>query len=199
MAVALFVDENITHQPTKLMSSSEKRKLDYDQSRTTLEKPASDARDIKTQKRRRQQNINPASYIRTHSSSPKAEHPPSPTKVGTLLASCHICRRRPMTKTDLTGYAGCDSCNKRTCYICMRECEEADCKLSSYTSQDDESPIGTVLKEQASEGCRRRQRLCRDCTVECVYEDGTDISRCLHCAQVELWHSPLSIGKLQPP
>jgi hypothetical protein len=39
------------------------------------------------------------------------------------LSPCHICHQKPKVKTDLDSYADCDGCGRRTCYICMRECE----------------------------------------------------------------------------
>jgi hypothetical protein len=44
------------------------------------------------------------------------------------LAPCHICWRAPRLKKDLDGYTDCRRCRKRTCYICMRQCEVIDCR-----------------------------------------------------------------------
>ncbi len=189
------------------MSNSKKRKFDHNQPETLLEKPASEARDTKgliqrtsIAKRRRQHKRSPAPYGKEHSTSPKTQHPPSPTKLCTLLASCHICHRRPMIKTDLTGYADCDCCSKRTCYICMRECEELECKMAAYTLQYDQPITDPQPRKQASEGRGKMPRLCRDCTVESIYADGTDMTICLHCAEGQsMWDSPRSTGEFEPP
>ncbi|PGH08040.1 hypothetical protein GX51_01481 [Blastomyces parvus] len=43
------------------------------------------------------------------------------------LSPCHICHRRPTTRSTLDAYADCDLCAERTCYICLRECMAVDC------------------------------------------------------------------------
>ncbi|KLJ12072.1 hypothetical protein EMPG_12798 [Blastomyces silverae] len=43
------------------------------------------------------------------------------------LFPCHICHRRPTTRSTLDAYADCDLCAERTCYICLRECMAVDC------------------------------------------------------------------------
>jgi hypothetical protein len=58
-----------------------------------------------------------------HTSPPKLDfsiHKPNPTKVD--LSACHICRRKPTLKKELEDYLDCESCAKRTCAICVREC-----------------------------------------------------------------------------
>jgi hypothetical protein len=44
------------------------------------------------------------------------------------LAPCHICWRGPRLKKDLDSYTDCRRCKKRTCYICIRQCEVIDCR-----------------------------------------------------------------------
>ena len=206
MPVPTFVAETaLLFSPSKALSTRKKRKFGDGQPTTINSSPVPDGKDPKASmrrspKRRRQQRTSPASYGKAQSTSPNTQHPPSPTKVGTLLSSCHICHRRPKTKPDLPGYADCDNCSRRTCYICMRECEETNCKLAAYTCQADQPTTDAEPRKQVSEAKGRRQRLCRDCTVESVYEDGTDMIRCLHCAEGEtMWNSTRSSGELQPP
>lgn len=38
------------------------------------------------------------------------------------LSPCHICFRKPTEKKQLDGFADCQGCGGRMCYICMREC-----------------------------------------------------------------------------
>ncbi|MCJ1347983.1 hypothetical protein MMC31_006213 [Peltigera leucophlebia] len=49
------------------------------------------------------------------------------------LAPCHICHRRPTAHADLPGYSSCESCERRTCYICMRVCEGESCRSGTST------------------------------------------------------------------
>ena len=49
------------------------------------------------------------------------------------LAPCHICHRRPTAHKDLRGYSSCESCEQRTCYICLRVCEGESCRSSTST------------------------------------------------------------------
>lgn len=49
------------------------------------------------------------------------------------LAPCHICHRRPTAHGDLPGYSSCESCERRTCYICMRVCEGESCRSTTST------------------------------------------------------------------
>jgi hypothetical protein len=44
-----------------------------------------------------------------------------------LLTPCHICHKAPRLKKDLEAYADCRTCEERTCYICIRQCEVANC------------------------------------------------------------------------
>jgi hypothetical protein len=39
------------------------------------------------------------------------------------LCACHICRRKPTLRSELDTFADCEGCGRRTCYICIRECE----------------------------------------------------------------------------
>ncbi|RDA94400.1 hypothetical protein CP533_2266 [Ophiocordyceps camponoti-saundersi (nom. inval.)] len=39
-----------------------------------------------------------------------------------LLLPCHVCHRRPTKKSDLDSFAKCQGCQRRTCFVCIREC-----------------------------------------------------------------------------
>lgn len=39
------------------------------------------------------------------------------------LSPCHICHRKPTEKKHLNDFAYCEGCGKRTCFICIRQCE----------------------------------------------------------------------------
>ncbi|RCI15275.1 hypothetical protein L249_6907 [Ophiocordyceps polyrhachis-furcata BCC 54312] len=39
-----------------------------------------------------------------------------------LLMPCHVCHRRPTKKSDLDSFAKCQGCQRRTCFVCIREC-----------------------------------------------------------------------------
>lgn len=39
------------------------------------------------------------------------------------LSPCHICHRKPSERKELDGYAHCEGCGRRTCYVCIRQCE----------------------------------------------------------------------------
>ena len=206
MLVPLFVEENARrYLSSKTMASSKKRKSDHEQAAATLEEPALGGRDIlslvqRNQKRPRRQRTSPTSPSKIHITSPKTQPPLPLTNAGDLLRPCHICYRRPMTKTDLTCYADCDNCSKRSCYICMRECEEADCKLATHNNEEEWFRTDTESTKQASEKGRRKPRLCRHCTVESILADGTDMTRCWHCAEGQSsWDLPRDTSELDTP
>jgi hypothetical protein len=90
--------------------------------------------------------------------------------------ACHICLRRPFTLQDLPAYGDCESCSKRTCFVCMRTCEGPRCQ-SSLQNQ-----IGLgFTTEYVSAGKRVCSRCCIEVgsegTVWCTtcYEDDTEI------------------------
>ncbi|PGG97047.1 hypothetical protein AJ79_09361 [Helicocarpus griseus UAMH5409] len=105
------------------------------------------------------------------------------------LSPCHICHRRPTTRSILDAYADCDLCAERTCYICLRECMSADCEStrSHATSEtgcgrDDGSggkSSGPGDGEEDSE--RTGRKVCSWCAVEGVVEGGGEVVRCLAC------------------
>lgn len=39
-----------------------------------------------------------------------------------LMNRCHVCSRKPTKKSELDGFADCQGCGQRTCYVCIREC-----------------------------------------------------------------------------
>ncbi|MCJ1315429.1 hypothetical protein MMC15_000748 [Xylographa vitiligo] len=45
------------------------------------------------------------------------------------LHACHMCNRGPKVLQDLPGFADCESCQQRTCYVCMRICDGPRCQL----------------------------------------------------------------------
>ncbi|EPE31525.1 hypothetical protein GLAREA_12281 [Glarea lozoyensis ATCC 20868] len=49
------------------------------------------------------------------------------------LSPCHICRRKPTSKHELDGFADCEGCGERTCYVCIRECLGSG---SAFTDED---------------------------------------------------------------
>lgn len=46
-----------------------------------------------------------------------------PAPRAAVLSPCHICRRKPTRKSDLDSYADCLGCGRRTCFVCIRECQ----------------------------------------------------------------------------
>jgi hypothetical protein len=97
-----------------------------------------------------------------------------------LLRPCHVCWRRPTTWAVLDAYADCEACGGRSCYICLRECEDDNCKFATVDIRDESA--GPDLERYA--GKVRRRRLCSLCTVEDIGADGVDMIRCLDCADV---------------
>ncbi|KAL2124665.1 hypothetical protein VTJ04DRAFT_1030 [Mycothermus thermophilus] len=56
----------------------------------------------------------------TSTQAPSASAPSSSSS--SLMARCHVCSRKPRTKSDLDSFADCQGCGQRTCYVCIREC-----------------------------------------------------------------------------
>lgn len=48
------------------------------------------------------------------------------------IQACHICSRRPSTVQDLPAYNDCETCNKRTCFVCTRTCEGPHCQSTEH-------------------------------------------------------------------
>ena len=61
-----------------------------------------------------------------HQHHPVTPHPlscsPATSQSKNDLSPCHICHRKPQRKSDLDAYKNCEGCGRRTCYICIREC-----------------------------------------------------------------------------
>jgi hypothetical protein len=141
-------------------------------------------------KRRRQNKFSPRSSPHRSSTAPPqlqtADLPPpgpqrrisspaiSPKTVPIsllMLKACHICHRKPFTRTHLDGYTNCDLCVERTCYICVRECGSSKCS-------------GRV-NEQLGDGTQGSggRKVCSRCAIESGV-DG-EIVRCKECWENE--------------
>ena len=91
------------------------------------------------------------------------------------LDACHMCHRRPKTLQDLPGFADCESCQQRTCYVCMRTCDSPRCQLLNPPRL----PLtpSTIMGAEGRHVCRR---CCLEIGVEgrvwCLvcYEDDAD-------------------------
>ncbi len=59
--------------------------------------------------------------VRSPASTPRPAPPPM-TVSQYKRNHCHVCGRRPMVLADLDGYADCQGCGSRTCYVCIRQC-----------------------------------------------------------------------------
>ncbi|KAL1960701.1 hypothetical protein VTO42DRAFT_6531 [Malbranchea cinnamomea] len=118
----------------------------------------------------------------------------SPSKSATGLSPCHICHRRPTTRSVLDAYADCSLCGRRTCYICLRECLGPHCRkffeapsaprthssASTSTGADD-----TITEKQAldTDIHVEGRKICSSCAVEGFTEYGEDIVWCLDCVE----------------
>ncbi|KAL4887905.1 hypothetical protein BDV59DRAFT_196905 [Aspergillus ambiguus] len=110
------------------------------------------------------------------------------------LRPCHICHRRPTTREVLDAYADCDLCGERSCYICLRQCDDLDCvgsinpivEMTLSTDQPD-APQGSM----DDDGARQRRKICSCCAVEGMTEEGIEIVRCLDCMRnhVSTWQN----------
>ena len=40
-----------------------------------------------------------------------------------VLTPCHVCHKAPRVKKELDAYEDCWRCRKRSCFICMRQCQ----------------------------------------------------------------------------
>lgn len=99
------------------------------------------------------------------------------------LSPCHICRRKPTELSQLDGYANCQSCGGRMCYVCMRQClggtqgPEGDYNLlASFEGGDERCGrySGALEKSQQT----HKTFICSRCCVE-EGEDGA--VSCLGC------------------
>ncbi|KAK2806987.1 hypothetical protein FQN51_005790 [Onygenales sp. PD_10] len=155
--------------------------------------------------------LSPKSKFNTHINHPtpppsQSDHQPHNNKQSTssrpALSPCHICHRRPTTRSILDAYADCNLCGERTCYICLRECMAADCE-GPRSPSDPDSRHGRNASEGNSsdwQGGRTRhgsghwdgdtgsgggagagRKVCSLCAVEGVMEGGGEVVRCLAC------------------
>lgn len=192
------------HMPSPSTLKPKKRKRDYDRAETQPTGLVEDAETIKmsiapSPKRQRHHKASLISLGKPPID-PKAVQTAHYTTLNSLLGRCHICHRRPMTKIDLAGFADCDDCGSRTCYICMRECEEPECRKSPHSYHVDQPHNGSEPNHHTSKTRGSGGRLCRNCAIEYIYADGTDMTRCLQCAKVRsLRDSSHSRSEMQPP
>jgi hypothetical protein len=113
-----------------------------------------------------------------------------------LLRPCHVCWRRPTTRAVLDGYADCEACGSRTCYICLRECEDEKCQFATVEMHEEDA----MSDFEIYAGKIRKRRLCSWCVVEYIDRDGGDMIRCLDCADlVNKGHRTDFGGEVQPP
>ncbi len=103
------------------------------------------------------------------------------------LSPCYICWRKPTGRKELDAFAYCECCAKRTCYICIRECEGLGVtRCASMGGVDACRSKG--FGEERGEGWQRkvleghRGRICSRCCVE-RGKDGE--VWCLGCLKAE--------------
>jgi hypothetical protein len=92
----------------------------------------------------------------------QSEEETSPTVHPQVLRPCHVCYRRPSTRSMLDAYADCELCGQRACYICLRECDAPEC----------------IHKEKPGQ-----TRICSQCAVEGLTERGEEIVWCVECVK----------------
>ena len=95
-----------------------------------------------------------------------------------VLRPCHICHRRPRTRDAIESYADCTACGQRTCYICLRQCENDYCRFRHIDAHGENNVNNSLSSETYLEGTH----LCSLCTTEYVDEDGESLVRCLDCS-----------------
>ncbi|KAL4923766.1 uncharacterized protein BDV17DRAFT_276167 [Aspergillus undulatus] len=105
-----------------------------------------------------------------------------------FLRPCHICHRRPTTKELLEAYADCDLCGQRACFVCLRQCDAANC-CSQGTHADEgrwKTPLDSFQSGdtdlRALQAIRSRW-ICSCCAVEGITEAGVEVVQCLACIQ----------------
>ncbi|KAK2741778.1 hypothetical protein FQN57_005522 [Myotisia sp. PD_48] len=96
------------------------------------------------------------------------------------LAPCHICHRRPTTRTVLDAYADCEICLERTCYVCLRECNGLSCREWAIHSGL-EGGMGIGWEGGDGDLSVAGRRICSSCSVEGISDRGQEIVRCLVC------------------
>ncbi|KXJ95851.1 hypothetical protein Micbo1qcDRAFT_29287 [Microdochium bolleyi] len=71
-----------------------------------------------------------------------ATRPSQPPRANSaaMLSPCYICHRKPTKKSDLDSFADCMGCRQRTCYVCIRQCQNwvpGESSGSPLSSRDD--------------------------------------------------------------
>ncbi|KAH7034993.1 uncharacterized protein B0I36DRAFT_360445 [Microdochium trichocladiopsis] len=76
---------------------------------------------------------------------PSLARPTEPSRANSavMLSPCHICHRKPTKKSDLDSFADCMGCNQRTCYICIRQCQNWLTKSPAQRTQDDDGVLSS--------------------------------------------------------
>ena len=113
---------------------------------------------------------------------PVLAHPDTPRAgAAALLNPCHVCHRRPSTKSDLDSYADCQGCGQRTCYVCIRSCpgwlptllpavdapaEDSRDLSASFTMHDVDDEAAAPQDEQSWRGGGHQAVVCSRCCVE---------------------------------
>lgn len=101
------------------------------------------------------------------------------------LSPCHICHRRPGSKTELAWYMDCEGCERRVCGVCRRECpgRVEDVENDEERSHE-EPPIGFRQLHERDDGLglRHRSLVCSRCCVEQGVEGTICCLGCLHMA-----------------
>lgn len=93
------------------------------------------------------------------------------------LAPCHICHRRPTTRTALDAYADCEICSRRACFVCLRECDDVYCR------ERDNHTDSESFRKKFEQGEYPGRRICSSCAVEGILETGEEVVRCLICVE----------------
>lgn len=102
----------------------------------------------------------------------------SPVKPVVDLSPCHICYRKPTVRSDLDSFANCESCGKRTCYICIRECE-------GYMSGYDADVKNDHELEHLEEPMKKLEHKGMICSRCCVERGAEGEVWCLGCLRAE--------------
>ncbi|RFU24520.1 hypothetical protein B7463_g11813, partial [Scytalidium lignicola] len=129
----------------------------------------------------------------------------APAKPTMDLRPCHICYRKPTIRADLDSFAYCERCEKRTCYICIRECErymgyelvrEEDEHMLpppppsfSFTGEESGDLVGALgnLEESMRRKLEHRRMVCSRCCVERGPEGEVWCLGCLRSEEVKGW------------
>lgn len=74
------------------------------------------------------------------------------------LSPCHICHRKPTVRAELSGFADCEGCGRRTCYICIRECEGLRMLQERYDEDGYYDTLALAPHGEGMEGMGRRKR-----------------------------------------